>query len=150
MESLGTLFYEPLWLFVRSELAGAALDALRGRKVSIVSTMASQPPMISDDLRRQADHFIDLTSLKNEVGRDPSERPVRRPEPADAEKGVAQDEQRPAVTDDGQGAGDGAGQVADVAPPHRGRDNRFQIRTESRARGVLPPSRSPVVRRSHS
>ena len=31
-----------------------------GRKVSIVSTMTSQPPMISDDLRRQADHFIDL------------------------------------------------------------------------------------------
>ena len=58
----------------------------RGRKVSIVSTMASQPPMISDDLRRQADHFIDLTSLKNEVGRDPSERPVRRPEPAEVEE----------------------------------------------------------------
>ena len=53
----------------------------RGRKVSIVSTMASQPPMISDDLRRQADHFIDLMSLKAELGRDPSERPVRRPEP---------------------------------------------------------------------
>jgi len=55
----------------------------RGRKVSIVSTMASQPPMISDDLRRQADNFIDLTSLKAEIGRDPSERPVRRSEPAE-------------------------------------------------------------------
>jgi hypothetical protein len=52
----------------------------RGRKVSVVSTMASQPPMISDDLRRQADHFIDLVSLKAEVGREMSERPVRRPE----------------------------------------------------------------------
>ena len=60
------------------------LSALLGRKVSIVSTMASQPPMISDDLRRQADHFIDLASLKAEIGRDPSERPARRPEPADA------------------------------------------------------------------
>src|SRR5690606_19204403 len=37
-----------------------------GRKVSVVSTMHSQPPMISDDLRRQADHFIDLHSLKAE------------------------------------------------------------------------------------
>src|SRR5439155_1032723 len=46
---------------------------------------------------------------------------VEVPEPAHAEKGVTQDEQRPAVTDDGQGAGDGTGQVADVAPPHRGR-----------------------------
>ena len=53
----------------------------RGRKVSIVSTMASQPPMISDDLRRQADNFIDLMSLKGELGREPSERPARRPAP---------------------------------------------------------------------
>ncbi|WP_157015148.1 LabA-like NYN domain-containing protein [Mesorhizobium xinjiangense] len=52
----------------------------RGRKVSIVSTMQSQPPMISDDLRRQADSFIDLASLKNEVGRDSSDRPARRAE----------------------------------------------------------------------
>jgi len=43
--------------------------------------MSSQPPMISDDLRRQADHFIDLATLKAEVGRDPSERPPRRTEP---------------------------------------------------------------------
>jgi uncharacterized LabA/DUF88 family protein len=63
------------------------VDALqrRGRKVSIVSTMASQPPMISDDLRRQADNFIDLMSLKSELGREPNERPVRRAEPADAD-----------------------------------------------------------------
>ncbi|MGD9913552.1 MAG: NYN domain-containing protein [Rhizobiaceae bacterium] len=57
----------------------------RGRKVSVVSTMASQPPMISDDLRRQADHFIDLMTLKADIGRDPSERPPRRVEPAPAE-----------------------------------------------------------------
>jgi uncharacterized LabA/DUF88 family protein len=57
----------------------------RGRKVSIVSTMASQPPMISDDLRRQADNFIDLMSLKGELGREPNERPARRPEPANVE-----------------------------------------------------------------
>ncbi|MFC5385705.1 NYN domain-containing protein [Aquamicrobium segne] len=49
----------------------------RGRKVSVVSTMASQSSMISDELRRQADHFIDLMSLKNEVGR--AQAP-RRPE----------------------------------------------------------------------
>ena len=53
----------------------------RGRKVSVVSTMATQPPMIADDLRRQADHFIDLTTLKAEVGRDPSERAPRPVEP---------------------------------------------------------------------
>ncbi len=58
----------------------------RGRKISIVSTMASQPPMISDDLRRQADNFIDLISLKSEIGRDPSERPARRLEPVEGEE----------------------------------------------------------------
>ena len=55
----------------------------RGRKVSIVSTMSSQPPMIADDLRRQADQFIDLMALKAEIGRDPSERPPRRSEVED-------------------------------------------------------------------
>ncbi len=51
----------------------------KGRKVSVISTMASQPPMISDDLRRAADHFIDLVSLKDTVGRAPQERsPARR------------------------------------------------------------------------
>ena len=53
----------------------------RGRKVSVVSTMQTQPPMIADDLRRQADHFIDLMTLKAEVGRDPSERAPRPTEP---------------------------------------------------------------------
>jgi uncharacterized LabA/DUF88 family protein len=57
----------------------------RGKKVSVVSTMASQPPMISDDLRRQADHFIDLMTLKSEIGRDPSERPVRKTEATEPE-----------------------------------------------------------------
>ena len=52
----------------------------KGRKVSVVSTMSSQPPMIADDLRRQADHFIDLMSLKSEIGREPSERPMRKAE----------------------------------------------------------------------
>ena len=57
----------------------------KGRKVSVVSTMSTQPPMIADDLRRQSDHFIDLMTLKAEIGRDPSERGMpRAPEPATA------------------------------------------------------------------
>jgi len=57
----------------------------RGRKVSVISTMATQPPMIADDLRRQADHFIDLVSLKAEIGREPSERTHRSAEVSHAE-----------------------------------------------------------------
>ncbi|TWF56912.1 NYN domain-containing protein [Neorhizobium alkalisoli] len=55
----------------------------KGRKVSVVSTMQTQPPMIADDLRRQADHFIDLMTIKAEIGRDASERPPRAAEPAE-------------------------------------------------------------------
>ena len=34
LESLGTVFYEPLWLFYRSEI-GEGIQALRGRRISI-------------------------------------------------------------------------------------------------------------------
>lgn len=51
----------------------AALQRL-GRKVSVISTVATNPPMIADDLRRQADHFLELVDLKQEIGRDPSEK----------------------------------------------------------------------------
>jgi uncharacterized LabA/DUF88 family protein len=46
----------------------------RGVRVTIVSTIASQPPMIADDLRRQADAFIDLRELQPRIGRDPTAR----------------------------------------------------------------------------
>ena len=49
----------------------------RGKRVTVVSTMRTQPPMISDDLRRQADNFLDLASLETEVGRTASERGPR-------------------------------------------------------------------------
>ncbi|MEX3008144.1 NYN domain-containing protein [Hoeflea sp. TYP-13] len=58
----------------------------RGRKVSIVSTLATQPAMIADCLRRQADNFIDLASLKDEIGRAEAERPVRQPAMEDEEE----------------------------------------------------------------
>ncbi len=55
----------------------------RGRKVTVVSTMTTQPSMIADCLRRQADNFIDIASLKSEVGRAESERTIRHPEMID-------------------------------------------------------------------
>ena len=51
----------------------------RGVRVTVVSTMSSQPPMIADELRRQADEFVDIITLQSKIGRDPSERPVREP-----------------------------------------------------------------------
>ena len=52
---------------------------MRGRRVSVVSTLQTQPPMVADELRRQADQFIDLADLEKLIGRDPSTRPVREP-----------------------------------------------------------------------
>jgi uncharacterized LabA/DUF88 family protein len=49
----------------------------RGVRVTVVSTIATQPPMIADDLRRQADAFIDLRELQPKIGRDPSARDAR-------------------------------------------------------------------------
>jgi len=46
----------------------------RGVRITVVSTIASQPPMIADELRRQADVFTDLVELRSKIGRDPSER----------------------------------------------------------------------------
>lgn len=41
----------------------------RGRRVSVISTLRTQPAMASDDLRRQADHFVDLVDLQHLVAR---------------------------------------------------------------------------------
>ena len=45
----------------------------RGVRVTVISTIASQPPMIADELRRQADNFIELDALREIVGRPPRE-----------------------------------------------------------------------------
>jgi uncharacterized LabA/DUF88 family protein len=48
----------------------------KGVRVSVVSTIRSSPPMIADDLRRQADNFIELEELKDVIGRPPRPMPV--------------------------------------------------------------------------
>ncbi|MEL6701055.1 MAG: NYN domain-containing protein, partial [Pseudomonadota bacterium] len=59
----------------------------RGVRVSVVSTIRSQPPMIADELRRQADNFIELEELRDVIGRPPREpRDEPRQEYADSEE----------------------------------------------------------------
>jgi uncharacterized LabA/DUF88 family protein len=55
------------------------VDALqrRGLRVTVVSTVSSQPPMVADELRRQADEFVDIVRLMPAIGRDPAERAER-------------------------------------------------------------------------
>ncbi|GJD29736.1 hypothetical protein PMNALOAF_0973 [Methylobacterium adhaesivum] len=49
----------------------------KGVRVTVVSTIQTQPAMVADDLRRQADEFLDLVHLIPRVGRDPGERNAR-------------------------------------------------------------------------
>jgi uncharacterized LabA/DUF88 family protein len=41
----------------------------RGVRVTVVSTISSQPPMIADELRREADAFTDLVELRSKISR---------------------------------------------------------------------------------
>src|SRR3546814_16731379 len=50
----------------------------KGVRASVVSTIRSSPPMIADELRRQADQFIDPDQLADDLERVPADRPPRR------------------------------------------------------------------------
>jgi uncharacterized LabA/DUF88 family protein len=76
----------------------------RGVRVTVVSTISTQPPMVADELRRQADIFLDIVELQAKIGRDPAERAAREArEPR--ERHTPQFLQRPAAP---QRAGAGA------------------------------------------
>jgi hypothetical protein len=51
----------------------------RGVRVTVISTISTQPPMVADELRRQADIFLDIVELQPKIGRDPGERAERPP-----------------------------------------------------------------------
>src|SRR6202048_254990 len=46
----------------------------KGVRVTVASTISTQPPMIADELRRQADIFLDIAELQAKIGRDPGRR----------------------------------------------------------------------------
>jgi uncharacterized LabA/DUF88 family protein len=52
----------------------------RGCRVTVVSTLATRPAMIADELRRQADMFVDLVDLQDDIGRAAGSRDQRREE----------------------------------------------------------------------
>ncbi|HEY0801760.1 MAG TPA: NYN domain-containing protein, partial [Steroidobacteraceae bacterium] len=60
----------------------------RGVRVTVVSTISSQPPMIADELRRQADVFTDLVELRLKIGRD------QRPPPPQSRQNTPDNTQR--------------------------------------------------------
>ena len=54
-----------------------------GKRVSVVSTLLTKPPMVADILRRQADQFIDLADIESQLCREtprPSRGRTRQPD----------------------------------------------------------------------
>ncbi len=45
----------------------------KGARVSVVSTIRSKPPMVADELRRQADHFVELVDIRDLICREGSQ-----------------------------------------------------------------------------
>ena len=45
----------------------------KGTRVTVVSTVKSNPPMVADELRRQADCFIELNELRAQIERKPGQ-----------------------------------------------------------------------------
>ena len=63
----------------------------KGKRVSVVSTLDTEPPMVADALRRQADLFIDLAEFESQLCRETA-RPVRGRESEDQRTDVEVDD----------------------------------------------------------
>ena len=50
----------------------------QGVRVSVISSIRTSPPMVGDELRRQADQFVELADIAPEFTRRPAERSVDR------------------------------------------------------------------------
>ena len=71
----------------------------KGVRVSVVSTMRSSPPMVADELRRQADNFIELQDIADKIAR----AHTPREEPLDEDE-VDEDEDEPELETEGERA----------------------------------------------
>ena len=110
----------------------------RGVRVTVVSTISTQPPMVADELRRQADIFTrHRRAAASKIGRDPSERPAREPREPRGER-----QHTPQFLQRGR-AGAGAG----AAPTTISRIDRT-VRSPHNSRSWLaqPPSRAATAR----
>lgn len=57
----------------------------RGVKVTVISTIKTQPHMIADELRRQADFYVELADLTEHIARAQTARPAARDVPDEDE-----------------------------------------------------------------
>ena len=79
----------------------------KGKRVTVVSTVRTSPPMAADELRRQADVFLELEKLIPEISRPGNRRPVSPPTQRGAKDKTS------GTADDGQYSDDGFGDYDD-------------------------------------
>jgi len=65
----------------------------RGARVTVISTVANNTTTIADELRRQADRFVDLTSLQDHIARERANRPARGDDYEDEDEYYDDDEE---------------------------------------------------------
>ena len=58
-------------LFSGEQSFASLVSALQqmGKRVTVISTIETQPAMVADELRRQADHFVDIDGLQSQIAR---------------------------------------------------------------------------------
>lgn len=61
----------------------------KGLRVTVISTVRSQPPMVADELRRQADTFVELMEIESSIARAALHRDDRGPYQPDHHHGPA-------------------------------------------------------------
>lgn len=71
----------------------------KGLRCSVVSTVKSSPPMVADELRRQADNFIELVDLQKSIGRS-GDRPARPARDDYAQQDFRNRDAQPTVDED--------------------------------------------------
>ena len=111
----------------------------RGVRVTVISTISTQPPMVADELRRQADIFTDIVAIA------PTDRPrpVRAAGARPAARAARRAPAHAAVPAARAGAGAGAGRRR---RRFRGLIGRFPVRTIPGHGWRKPPSRAATAR----
>jgi uncharacterized LabA/DUF88 family protein len=124
-------------LFSGEQSFSSLVHALQqlGKRVTVISTIETQPAMVADDLRRAADHFIDIDTLQAQiarVGRTP------RPAGSDREERFRRqrdaDDTMPAMSSDDDSDADAEGP-----------ETRFEPRQTSGSTPIAPVV-PPVIR----
>lgn len=106
-----------------------------GKRVTVISTIETQPAMVADDLRRQADHFIDIDGLQPQIAR-----LGRTPRPAGPDR---EERFRRSFGDEDRGHPDVDGDEISSDGPRRTRDDAPPMSLEEGV--VLEDKRPPAT-----